>query len=286
MRAQRIGEALLKSGPSPLRSFFAPSISISTSTAVCRPSLLHANPLVLAVIRRSLATKASPFNASNAAAAEPEADNLHQRPRPQPAFANYRTPERANVLQELTTSITGGNKGNTRTGSSGDLWSNNRAGRQNIGQRSSADMVRQASSADSRFQSRITEREGLIVRGLFGDEQSDQGPGDDLTTKLLGDRRYVSQNLPPPPPPVRLDAFVGRSEEVDDTKGVDLARALRKLEYKCIYNNVKRDAASQRFHERPGLKRKRLKSERWRKNFQLGFKAVVTKVIKMRNKGW
>lgn len=87
-------------------------------------------------------------------------------------------------------------------------------------------------------------------------------------------------------PPVRLDAFVGRSEDVDPLKGVDLGRAIRKLEIKCAYNNVRQDFNKQRFHERPGLKRKRLKSQRWEKRFREGFKAVVSKVQKMRMKGW
>ena len=90
----------------------------------------------------------------------------------------------------------------------------------------------------------------------------------------------------PPSPPIRLDAFVGRSEDVDITRGMDLARSIRKLEIKCAYNNVRKDFAKQRFHERAGLKRKRLKSERWRKRFKEGFQAVVKKVKKMRKQGW
>ena len=94
------------------------------------------------------------------------------------------------------------------------------------------------------------------------------------------------KKLEPLNPPVRLDAFVGRSELVDPGHGVDFARALAKVQMKCNYNNIKGDQYRQMFHERPGLKRKRLKSERWRKKFKVGFTALVGKVQKLRSQGW
>lgn len=42
----------------------------------------------------------------------------------------------------------------------------------------------------------------------------------------------------------------------------------------------------QRFHERPGLRRKRLKSERWRKRFKHGFQATTTRVRELTKQGW
>lgn len=87
-------------------------------------------------------------------------------------------------------------------------------------------------------------------------------------------------------PPVRLDAFVGRSEVVDPSKGLDLGRSLHKLEVKLALNNVRADFQKQRFHERAGLKRKRLKRVRWRRKFKEGFQAVVAKVKDMRRRGW
>lgn len=87
-----------------------------------------------------------------------------------------------------------------------------------------------------------------------------------------------------PDPPKRLDAFVGRSVEVMDRSG--LATALKVLEINLARNGVKRDARMQKYHERAGLKRKRLRMERWRKRFRDGFKATVQKVSKMRKMGW
>ncbi|KAL8946177.1 MAG: hypothetical protein Q9222_007396 [Ikaeria aurantiellina] len=79
---------------------------------------------------------------------------------------------------------------------------------------------------------------------------------------------------------------IGRTVEVIPERGLDLGRALRSLEINCAVNNVRGDSLTQRFHERPGMKRKRLKSVRYRRNFKAGFKAVVAKVKAMRRKGW
>ena len=85
---------------------------------------------------------------------------------------------------------------------------------------------------------------------------------------------------------VRSRPSVGRTIEINPERGVDLGRGLRSLEITCAQNNVRIDAARQVFHERGGLKRKRLKSERWRKRFKIGFNHVVGKVKVMRRKGW
>ena len=77
---------------------------------------------------------------------------------------------------------------------------------------------------------------------------------------------------------------LGRTVEVTAARGV--AVALQQLEAECRRNNVRVDQKRQRFHERPGMKRKRLKSERWRKRFKIAFKATVQKVQAMRRKGW
>lgn len=85
---------------------------------------------------------------------------------------------------------------------------------------------------------------------------------------------------------VRSRPTVGRTIEVIPERGVDFGRALRNLEISCATNRVRQDLSRQRFHERPGLKRKRLKSERWRKMFKESFRATVMRVKEMRRKGW
>ena len=83
---------------------------------------------------------------------------------------------------------------------------------------------------------------------------------------------------------LRIDPYMGRSVPVKP--GYTLAAAIRRLDQKLQANRIRADMFKQRFHERPGLKRKRLKSERWRKRFKEGFVAMVQQVKEMRDKGW
>ena len=83
----------------------------------------------------------------------------------------------------------------------------------------------------------------------------------------------------------RLNASTGRSIVLND-RGRDLVRGLSMLSSLVARNNIRRDFNQQRFHERPGLKRKRLKSERWRRNFKEGFSQAVGRVQELTRKGW
>ena len=94
---------------------------------------------------------------------------------------------------------------------------------------------------------------------------------------------------PPPvpqPAPMKLGPTLGRTVHVDNQRGIDVARAFRSMEIQVARNSVRKEFARQKFHERPGKKRKRLHSERWRKRFKIGFKATVKRVLKMRKQGW
>lgn len=88
------------------------------------------------------------------------------------------------------------------------------------------------------------------------------------------------------PLPFKLGPSVGRSVRVDSEKGMDVGRAFRQLDIQCSRNSVRKDFTRQRFHERGGLKRKRLRSERWRRRFREGFRGVVGLVARMRKQGW
>lgn len=83
----------------------------------------------------------------------------------------------------------------------------------------------------------------------------------------------------------RLRPSVGRTVHIDGTR-VDLARALGLLNTRVRVNKIAQDVAKQRFHERPGLKRKRLRSERWRARFKDGFKANCSRVQNLARQGW
>ena len=81
-----------------------------------------------------------------------------------------------------------------------------------------------------------------------------------------------------------LKPSLGRS--IDITSKIDVGRGFRLLEQSCARNKVRSDFTKQRFHERPGLKRKRLGRERWRRRFMEGFKATIGRVKQMRRQGW
>jgi len=83
---------------------------------------------------------------------------------------------------------------------------------------------------------------------------------------------------------LKLNPSTGRSVNIQS--GVDVGRGFRLLEMSCSRNKIRGDANKQRFHERGGMKRKRLRRERWRKRFMDGFKATVGRVKQLKNQGW
>ena len=88
------------------------------------------------------------------------------------------------------------------------------------------------------------------------------------------------------PAPMKLNSTTGRIIQVETERGVDAATAFRRLAMRLAQNNVRRDAQQQRFYERPGLKRKRLKGVRWRKRFKEAFQGTVAKVVGLKRQGW
>lgn len=84
----------------------------------------------------------------------------------------------------------------------------------------------------------------------------------------------------------RLRPSIGRTVHIDKNGTVDLARGLGLLNLRVRVNKVAQDVSRQRFHERPGLKRKRLRRERWRARFKEGFKATCKRVQELARQGW
>jgi ribosomal protein S21 len=108
----------------------------------------------------------------------------------------------------------------------------------------------------------------------------DDGQGSTYADNPLPKERVLTEL------PIRLTARTGRTFDVDPGKNKDLGVRLRQLEMLCSRNKIKNDFNKQRFHERPGLKRKRLKSQRWRIRFKNEFKKTVSRVVDLRKKGW
>lgn len=116
---------------------------------------------------------------------------------------------------------------------------------------------------------------------------------DDIIGVKSGD--YAAQNLitlvdPVSQPKVHTKAVSGRTvfikPRISPTSSPNPAVALRLLERLCRDQKIKQKYHSQKFHERPGLRRKRLKSSRWRARFKKGFQATVGRVLELKRQGW
>ena len=88
----------------------------------------------------------------------------------------------------------------------------------------------------------------------------------------------------PPKIPLVMKPTLGRTVHI--TANTDIGRGIRLLEQSCTRNWVRKDFNKQRFHERGGLKRKRLVRERWRRRFMAGFKATIGRVKDLSRQGW
>ncbi|SPN98616.1 uncharacterized protein DNG_01661 [Cephalotrichum gorgonifer] len=84
--------------------------------------------------------------------------------------------------------------------------------------------------------------------------------------------------------PISSSPSTGRTVHVAGP--VNVARAFKLVEQRCSANRVAAISSRQRFHERPGLKRKRLRMSRWRARFKTGFHATVTRVRELARQGW
>ncbi|KAI1142056.1 hypothetical protein F5Y05DRAFT_369577 [Hypoxylon sp. FL0543] len=96
--------------------------------------------------------------------------------------------------------------------------------------------------------------------------------------------KKAAERPAPTRPPLRLVPRTGRTIHVG--KNVDIARSFKLLSIQNSQNKVAIDFNYQKFHERPGLKRKRLKSQRWQRRFKKGFKACISRVKELSKQGW
>ena len=83
---------------------------------------------------------------------------------------------------------------------------------------------------------------------------------------------------------ITLGPITGRTIHVGGT--VDPANAFLLLSIMVKRNKVAADFQRQRFHERPGKKRKRLASEWWQRKFRRGFGAAVERAKELARQGW
>ncbi|KAK2774159.1 hypothetical protein CKAH01_13253 [Colletotrichum kahawae] len=83
---------------------------------------------------------------------------------------------------------------------------------------------------------------------------------------------------------LRTRPQTGRTIHVTGSR--DFSAAMKALEVQTKKNRIKTLWHAQKFHERPGMRRKRLKRERSVKRFKEGFVATVRRVQELTNQGW
>jgi len=109
--------------------------------------------------------------------------------------------------------------------------------------------------------------------------------GSILPTDLVSRNPSSAINVPPISAPSkelpRTGPTAGRTVEVTS----DLSSAFTRLRTIIAQNKLRIDQREQRFHVRPSLKRKRLKSLRHRKRFKDAFKRLVGIAMDMKRKG-
>ena len=296
MEVRRIADSLLRSRPSPILSFLVPSVSSKRSSAVTLPCSSYASFGVAPRGTRHLTTKPPHHQPSSApAVAEPEDNDPPYQPStppspsstssPSPNFDAINPPLPPSKAEQigniLDSTLAGHNYSNITRNSK---FKSNAAQTAQQSTTSSSDLVRsQFSLAMSKSKSPYADHQGSIFAGM--DTPSPAGHVSNYDKSRAIQDAITSFN-PRNERTIRLSPSIGRTVDIDPASGMDLARGLRMLDIKCAVNKVRQDFTEQRFHERAGLKRKRLKSVRWRRKFKDGFQAVVSKVQDMRRRGW
>jgi small subunit ribosomal protein MRP21 len=152
------------------------------------------------------------------------------------------------------------------------------------GKSSSDDLWNQFRAKPPRISTRPGPKlEPLDIAGLTGSMQSTK-PINQTTSSTFDRPRD-----PPPTPmpaPMKLGPTVGRTIQVQEERGIDVGRAFRMLEQRVAREKVRKHSQAQKFYERPGLKRKRLRSERWKRRFKAAFQETVRRVGELRGMGW
>lgn len=84
---------------------------------------------------------------------------------------------------------------------------------------------------------------------------------------------------------LHLSPRIGRTVQVTGAS-TDIEKKLRMLNAVCTQNQIRSQFYSQRFHERTGLKRKRLRKERHAKRFKTTFKQLCSRARELGLQGW
>ncbi|KAF4628808.1 hypothetical protein G7Y89_g9345 [Cudoniella acicularis] len=271
MEVRRAADMLLRSNALPVASFLAPTCNIRWPTQ-----------------RKALSRQAHP-RCINRAFGTGSRKQAIQPPSTSSSAPSPESPESSTLSSEQAEPPKP--EPETISSLSNSLWAKPSARPSPFAFRSSSDpskptnsaveMLRNLASRPSRHSSQIDVSRmsdpAAPAESFQSKEEKDLMGALDLDLQLSG---------PPPAAkvPMRLDPSLGRSLHISEQ--LDPSRAFIMLDQSCGRNKIRQDLNRQRFHERPGLKRKRLRRERWRKRFNNGFKTVVARVKQLKQQGW
>jgi hypothetical protein len=124
----------------------------------------------------------------------------------------------------------------------------------------------------------------LSRRGNDDGDDDDRGIDQEALYKSLAGAAYRQSDMPRVN--LRLKPSLGRTQELDLTRNIDLTAAFRRVERRCTDNSVKVDARNQRIYVRRGQRRKDERRRRWRVLFKGGFLHACARIRRMKKQGW
>ena len=283
MGLRRLGESLLRSRTPPILSFLVPSVSSPSLLAAAASRPVYTALAGISIFKKSPAACLTQRYASSSAAKESSFTKSGSKdegdtPQDSPSIPGAFSPIVDKLLHD--TFYDKPSPGGTLRRTS-EYIDPSRIGK------SSSDLV--ADAYKSQIYGKQKSKPGSLFSNMEMPPSLSNSPptsSTKISRDVANDYMYSKEPATRASLTIRSRPSVGRTVEINPDRGVDLGRGIKNLEITCALNNVRVDSAKQRFHERPGLKRKRLKSERWRKRFQIGFRHVVGKVKVMRRKGW
>ena len=280
MESRLLSDALLRSRISPLLSFLAPSISPLSRSAMASPQTRLLMPKSPRYRTSNIHTTSS--QRADSSTNDADLDFLKDKPESKP-----RQLFRAPFPPKRRPDDVVGNQLDTLLGSTFRSPTLAKRRPSERGDESSDVMMETAYENSVRSRDPSVYQYNIAQNMLFP-PQGTVGAGE--PTNISHDAYRTLENTQRLPKrakrTVRSRPAVGRTIEVNPDRGMDVGRALKSLDIACAVNKVRQDQSRQRFHERPGMKRKRLESERWRKMFKESFRATVMRVKEMRRKGW
>ncbi|KAK4152141.1 hypothetical protein C8A00DRAFT_35165 [Chaetomidium leptoderma] len=114
---------------------------------------------------------------------------------------------------------------------------------------------------------------------INADMQRSTGLSTWVETDFFANNQYTAVE-----PELRLRPSTGRTVHVKGN--VDLARGFSLLQRSVTQNGLRRAVRLARSYERPALKRKRQKRERWANRFKNGFRATIARAMELKAQGW